>query len=67
VKQMPKPLNFWTTYITIVTYRTLYTHQPTYLVNLLHLLDISRTLRSSISKQLLFLKLSSILANVLSL
>ena len=34
-----------------VTYRTLSTQQPTYLVNLLHFSDISRTLGSSVSKQ----------------
>ena len=34
-----------------VTQRTLSTQQPTYLVNLLHFSDISRTLRSLVSKQ----------------
>ena len=34
-----------------LTYRTLYTQQPTYLVNLLHFSDISGTLRSSVSKK----------------
>ena len=35
-----------------VTCRTLSTQQPTYLINLVHFSDISKTLRSSISKQL---------------
>ena len=35
-----------------VIYRTLSTQQPTYLVNLLNFSDTSRTLRSSVSKQL---------------
>ena len=35
-----------------MTYRTLSTQKPTYLVNLLHFSAISRMLRSSVSKQL---------------
>ena len=46
---MPNHLNCWTPYITIVTYRTLSTQQPMYLVTLVHFSDISRTLRTSIS------------------
>ena len=38
--------------LAIVTYRTLSIQQPTYLVNLLHFSDISRTLRSSVSKHI---------------
>ena len=34
-----------------VTYRNLSTQQPTYLVNLLLFFDMSRTLRSSVSKE----------------
>ena len=40
-----------------VTCRTLSIQQPTYLVNLLHFYDISRALRSSISKQIVVPKL----------
>ena len=41
-----------------VTYHILSTQQLTYLVNLLHFSDISRTLRSSVSKQLFVPKLN---------
>ena len=49
------------------TYRVLSTQQPSYLDSLLHLSNIPRRLRSSISQNLLCLKQSLTWANVLSL
>ena len=39
--------------LSTLTYRALFTQQPPYLASLLHLLNIPRTLRSSISQQLI--------------